>query len=287
MLATFLPSRLLRSNKGITLSVPRVVTNAGARVFPSCVPSLWYNLPLSVCSITSIATFKKSLKIHLFDFGLFPMDTSIPNGLLMLWNCFIGFAVEHRFGCLATESGFARNIGAIKVWLIYYKASGCQLISSILNLYFGYFFKYKLTGFLTAPPLASRCCACCHSFWHGYHNHCLGLCHRHHQRHHRTGVMLWPGLPLIFSPTSEWRVGTEWSLPDLVSQHSESVYCMQLLGQEMVSHVLGRWMICCIHLIFIWLPHYSEAINSSCFLFCQVQTDCRHISPHQNDIYSQ
>ena len=38
---------------------------------------------------------------------------------LMLWNCFLDFAVEHWFGCCATEPGFAGDLGAIEVWLIY------------------------------------------------------------------------------------------------------------------------------------------------------------------------
>ena len=42
------PSPLLRSNKGITLFVPRVKIKAGARAFHSCVPSLWNNLSLSL-----------------------------------------------------------------------------------------------------------------------------------------------------------------------------------------------------------------------------------------------
>ena len=36
----------------------------------------------------------------------------------MLQNCFLDFAVEQWFGCRATESGFAEDIGAIEVWLI-------------------------------------------------------------------------------------------------------------------------------------------------------------------------
>ena len=40
LIATSLPSRSLRSNRGITLSVPRIRTNTGARAFSSCVPSL-------------------------------------------------------------------------------------------------------------------------------------------------------------------------------------------------------------------------------------------------------
>ena len=44
LLATLLPSHSLRSNKGISLSVPRVKTNTGTRTFHSCAPSLWNNL---------------------------------------------------------------------------------------------------------------------------------------------------------------------------------------------------------------------------------------------------
>ena len=66
MLAVSLPSCSLRSNKGISLSVPRVHTSIGTRAFHSCAPSLWNNLPLSVHSAISVATFKKHLKTHLF-----------------------------------------------------------------------------------------------------------------------------------------------------------------------------------------------------------------------------
>ena len=65
MLAASIPSRSQRANNDNSLSVPRVKTNTGARAFHSCAPSLWNNLPLSVHSATSIATFKKHLKTHL------------------------------------------------------------------------------------------------------------------------------------------------------------------------------------------------------------------------------
>ena len=52
LLATPLPSRSLRSNKGNTLSVPKDKTNGGKWSFSSCVPSLWNSLPLSVRSST-------------------------------------------------------------------------------------------------------------------------------------------------------------------------------------------------------------------------------------------
>ena len=69
MLATSVPSRSLRSNNN-SLSVPRVKTNTGARAFHSCAPSLWNNVPLSVHSASSVATFKKYLKTHLSDLAL-------------------------------------------------------------------------------------------------------------------------------------------------------------------------------------------------------------------------
>ena len=72
MLAASLPSHSLRSNKRSSLSVRRVKTNAGARAFHCCAPSVWNNLPLPVHSAISVATFKKHLKTHLFWLGLSP-----------------------------------------------------------------------------------------------------------------------------------------------------------------------------------------------------------------------
>ena len=78
-----------------SLSVPRVKTNTGARAFHSCATYLWNNLPMSVRSASSVATFKKYLKTHLFDLAFSPIDTITPHGLLMLRNRFLNFAVEH------------------------------------------------------------------------------------------------------------------------------------------------------------------------------------------------
>ena len=72
LIATSLPSRSLRSNRGITLSIPRIRTNTGARAFSSCAPSLWNNLPLSVHSATSVVTFRRRLKTYLFELA-FPL----------------------------------------------------------------------------------------------------------------------------------------------------------------------------------------------------------------------
>ena len=72
LIAISLPSRSLRSNRGITLSIPRIKINTGARAFSSCDPSLWNKLPLYVCSATSVATFRRRLKTYLFDLAFTP-----------------------------------------------------------------------------------------------------------------------------------------------------------------------------------------------------------------------
>ena len=53
--------------KELVCCVPWVQTNVGVKAFHSCAPFLWNSLPLSVSSATSVATFKKRLKTHLFD----------------------------------------------------------------------------------------------------------------------------------------------------------------------------------------------------------------------------
>ena len=67
LIAISLPSCSLRSNRGITLSIPRIKTNTGARAFRYCAPSLWNNLPLSVRPAISAATFRRRLKTYLFN----------------------------------------------------------------------------------------------------------------------------------------------------------------------------------------------------------------------------
>ena len=72
LIAIFLPSRSPRSKRKITLSIPRIKTNTGARAFSSCAPSFWNNLPLSVRSATSVATFRRRFKTYLFDLAFPP-----------------------------------------------------------------------------------------------------------------------------------------------------------------------------------------------------------------------
>ena len=111
LIATALPSRSLRSNRGITLSIPRIRANTGTRAFSSCANSLWNNLPLSVRSATS----EKTSQNIPFRLGLSPVDTGVPNGLLMLRNSLNDFVFEHRSGRCTTEPGYAGDIGAIEI----------------------------------------------------------------------------------------------------------------------------------------------------------------------------
>ena len=95
-------ARVVTKSSSFTRSVP---------LLRSCAPSLWNNLPLSVRS----ATFRRSLKTYLFDLAFPPVDTSVPNGLLMLRNRLNNFVFEHRSRCCATEPGYAGDISAIKI----------------------------------------------------------------------------------------------------------------------------------------------------------------------------
>lgn len=66
------PSRLLRSNQGPLLTVPRVKTKTGSRAFSSCAPVLWNGLPTSLRSLHSLASFRTHLKTYLFDLAFPP-----------------------------------------------------------------------------------------------------------------------------------------------------------------------------------------------------------------------
>ena len=65
-------TRSLRSNSGQLLAVPRVKSKTGSRAFCVCAPSLWNSLPVTLHSATSTASFRKSLKTHLFDLAFPP-----------------------------------------------------------------------------------------------------------------------------------------------------------------------------------------------------------------------
>ena len=118
MLAASLPSRSLRSNKVISVWV------LGLR--PTQVQEL-FTFVLRLFGTTSLCQFSHVscyLQETSEDTSLtlpVPIDTSTFDGPLMLRNCFCEFAFEHWFGCCATESGLARDISIIEIWLIDWK----------------------------------------------------------------------------------------------------------------------------------------------------------------------
>ena len=60
------PSRALRSNQGLLLTIPRVKTVTGSRAFGFCAPTIWNKLPISLRSLDSVPSFRKHLKTPLF-----------------------------------------------------------------------------------------------------------------------------------------------------------------------------------------------------------------------------
>ena len=72
--------------------------------------------PSTICPFSHLGCHlqKRSQNIP-FRLGLPPIDTGVPNGLLMLRNSLKDFAFEHRSGCCATEPGYARDIGTIEI----------------------------------------------------------------------------------------------------------------------------------------------------------------------------
>ena len=60
-------SRELRSTSSNPLYIPRVKTKAGTRAFSVAAPTLWNSLPVSVKSEGNIVSFRRRLKIYLFN----------------------------------------------------------------------------------------------------------------------------------------------------------------------------------------------------------------------------
>ena len=71
----FIPARQprqLRSSGSDLLSVPRVKTNAGTRVFSVATPTLWNSLHDSIKSARNIALFRRNLKTYHFKMAYPP-----------------------------------------------------------------------------------------------------------------------------------------------------------------------------------------------------------------------
>ena len=143
MLAASLPSCSLRSSMII------VFQSLGWR--PTQVQELFTLVP-HLFGTTSCCRCVQPIQLlplrnvwrHLFDLAFSPIDTGMPDGLLMLRNCFIDFAVEHWFGCCVTESGFAGDIGTIEVWLI--DSSDCNENQTFMPVRFYFIFSPQVLG---------------------------------------------------------------------------------------------------------------------------------------------
>ena len=72
LIVTSLPSRSLRSNRGITLSVPRIRTNTGARAFSSC-PPFSLEQPSTICLFSHLGCYPQGMSQNTpFRFGPIP-----------------------------------------------------------------------------------------------------------------------------------------------------------------------------------------------------------------------
>ena len=89
----YVPSRALRSSSAHQLCVPHVSTVFGSRGFRLAGPAIWNSLPLSVTSCSTIHTFKKQLKTHLFA-SAFPSSWIVLDAPLIRWSPFM-----YLFGC--------------------------------------------------------------------------------------------------------------------------------------------------------------------------------------------
>ena len=80
----YVPSRALRSSSAHRLCVSHVSTVFGSRGFRSASPTIWNSLPFSVTSCSTIHTFKKQLKTHLFA-SAFPSSWIIDFDAPLIW----------------------------------------------------------------------------------------------------------------------------------------------------------------------------------------------------------
>ena len=67
LLLRYQPTRSLRSSDALLLTAPQSrLTSFGDRAFQHAAPTLWNGLPISLCSVNNLNSFKKALKTFLF-----------------------------------------------------------------------------------------------------------------------------------------------------------------------------------------------------------------------------
>ena len=82
LIRPYVPSRALRSSSAQRLCVPHVSSVFGSRGFRSAGPAIWNSLPLLVTTCSTIQTFKKQFKTHLFA-SAFPSSWIVINAPLI------------------------------------------------------------------------------------------------------------------------------------------------------------------------------------------------------------
>ena len=65
-------ARQLRSSTSQQLSIPRTKLNLGKRAFSVAAPIIWNELPTTLQSCESLASFRKHLKTYLFKIAFPP-----------------------------------------------------------------------------------------------------------------------------------------------------------------------------------------------------------------------
>jgi len=61
------PARCLRSFDSHQLVIPRHNLSLGSRDFSISAPHIWNSLPINICKIQSVSTFRRHLKTHFFQ----------------------------------------------------------------------------------------------------------------------------------------------------------------------------------------------------------------------------
>ena len=92
LLSDYLPERNLRSASQLLFKPgPRTKTRYGDRAFAVAAPRLWNNLPLDIRRATTMWSFKRKLKTHLFKYTWDFLTWTYELFLILLYYCFGNF----------------------------------------------------------------------------------------------------------------------------------------------------------------------------------------------------
>ena len=110
------PTYSLRSSTVSCLHVPKTRTLTGDRAFSSSAPRLSNNLPAMIRGTTTTASFRKSLKHHLFPISWFPFLWLLP-----------------FFFCLSVSYGALYPFGQKGLYCMYVRIRKLRAFKSLLE----------------------------------------------------------------------------------------------------------------------------------------------------------